>query len=963
MSWHNGLTPFGAVLISLAGLLHAALWSYPTNAATDPNERDFFENKIRPILAGHCYECHSPARGKIKGGLELDWKGGWTKGGSSGPAVVPGDPEQSLLIKAVRYADPDLQMPPKGKQLSPGQVADLVAWVKMGAPDPRETRPGGVVLGRTSGSEHWAFKPVLAPVPPPVRPQDQVKNDIDRFVLARLETDGLEPAAAADKRTLLRRVYYDLVGLPPTPEQINAFLADDSSQAFERVVDELLASPHYGERWARHWLDLARYSDSKGQVNRRREGTIYAYAWVYRDYVINALNQDKPYDRFVLEQLAADRLNLGTNQMALAALGFLTLGERFNGNTNEIINDRIDVTCKAFLGLTVSCARCHDHKFDPLPQADYYALHGIFASSTEPALKPEILHAEASADRDDYLAKRKELDGRLYNVRTQNLAKVYGDYRRLAGVYLYATRLPEPERIAYLTKMGGDTNLWKNWQETARIGGRQASAIFGLWNAFARIPEVKFGQQGPRLFSNLDRFRKLDGLSPYVREAFRGTSPKTLGEVAAVYGKLFASNDPGWQTTLSALLGDAALRFLPNRERGQIFALREQSDFLEMVHPGAMPRAPVLVDAPNPKDSTIFIRGEAENRGPTVPRRFLEVLSGPNRPAFKNGSGRLELAQAIASPNNPLTARVLVNRVWQHHFGEGLVRTPDDFGAQSEAPTHPELLDYLASRFMSDGWSLKKLHKLILTSATYQRSSQASAEAAAKDPGNRLLSHANVRRLEFEPLRDSILYVGGNLDLTVGGHPVDLSQGTRKTQRVGGPMQRQLRQFRLAAATRRTIYGFIDRSDPFEALNIFDVAQGSSPTGRRYESIVPQQALYLMNSALVVEQVRGVVQRDEFQAQKSPADRIRSLYEIFYQRLPTQDELRTGQEFIRGWQPRAEQDQPLTTIEAKDSTEEDRGKSRPARSEGRPGVRHRPLGPWEEYAHALLLANEASFVN
>jgi hypothetical protein len=928
---------------------------------------EFFENRIRPILAEHCYKCHSPAQGKIKGGLELDWKGGWEKGGDSGPAVVPGDPDKSLLVKAVRYTDTDLQMPPKDEKLSPTQVNDLVTWVKMGAPDPRTTRPDSATAGYGGdGTNHWAFQPVRNPALPPVKNETWIKNEIDRFILTRLETNGLAPNEAADKRTLIRRVHYDLIGLPPTPEEVQAFLQDDSPKAYERVVDQLLASPRYGERWGRHWLDVARYSDTKGQFDRRRESSLYPYAWTYRDYVIKAFNDDKPYDRFILEQLAADKLNPSNDKSALAALGFLTLGDHYNGNPNEIINDRIDVTTKAFLGLTVSCARCHDHKFDPVPQADYYSLHGIFASSVEPLVKPMICDPKADPNYQDYLAKRADVDARIQNVRTQSVAAAFGDYKRLAAFYLYATQMPVKEREAYLSKTGGDADLLKNWQQITRGGGRQAASIFGLWNAMARIPEARFSVQAPRMITNFGRNEKAREWNPQVLEAFKGTAPRTLAEVAAAYGNLFAKNDPTWQATLSVLLGDAALRFLPNRQRAQFFALREQSDMLELVHPGSPARAPALVDSPTPKDSPIFVRGEAENPGAIVPRQFLEVLSGPNRPPFRNGSGRLQLAQSIANRNNPLTARVLVNRIWQHHFGEGFITSPDDFGNRSAPPSHPELLDYLASRFMEDGWSLKKLHKQIVLSSTYQQSSKNNPGYAEKDPYNRLLWRANVRRLEFEPLRDSILYLGGKLDLTLGGHPVDLSEGTQKPQRRGPAGLNRPGDYRLPSAPRRTIYGYIDRADLVEVLNTFDFASPDSAMGKRYETTVPQQALFLMNSPLVIEQVRSVVDRADFKAQKTGEDRIRYLYELFFQRLPTEEEIHQGVEFVATFQS---QDGAAVPPSAPQSGRAVVGqvnrRGRRFDDPASPSSRkiRRPLTGWQAYAHALLLTNEASYVN
>jgi cytochrome c553 len=927
----------------------------------------FFEDRIRPILAEKCYNCHGQGE-KIRAGLELTWKGGWEKGGDSGPPIIPGDPEKSLLIKAVRYTDPDLQMPPKGQKLSDNQIADLVAWIKMGAPDPRTTQPppgkanvvavGAVEYGGGS-KDHWSFKPLTKPSLPSVKNDSWPRNEVDRFILAKLEENGMTPNEAADKRALIRRVYYDLIGLPPTPEQAQAFVADESPNAFEKVVDQLLASPQYGVRWGRHWLDVARYSDTKGQFDRKRESSIYPYAWTYRDYVIKAFNDDKPYDRFIFEQLAADRMPVsGTNAPPQAALGFLTLGDHFSGNMSDILNDRIDVVSKAFLGLTVSCARCHDHKFDPIPQADYYSLHGIFASCVEPMPKPEISNPKDNPNYTEYLTKRAELDQRIQEARAKNMASVFGDYKRLTGVYLYALEMPASGRDAYLTKYGADPDLMKNWQQTVKRGGRQTEAIFGLWNALARIPPARFEVQASRMLAGLGSNERARQWSPYVIQAFRGAPPRSIGEAATIYGNLFARNDPAWQSTLLVLMNDATLRVLPNRERQRFSQLREQSDMLELVHPGTPARASALADSAMPKDSPIFIRGQAETPGDVVPRRFLEILSGPTRPAFHNGSGRLELAQSIVS--SPLTARVMVNRVWLHHFGEGLVTTPDDFGNQSAPPSHPELLDYLAGRFMADGWSLKRLHKLIVMSATYQQSNRNNPQYAEKDPFNRLLWRANIRRLEFEPLRDSILYLGGDLDLAIGGHPVDLSEGTHTSQRRGAAAMNRNADLRLPSAPRRTVYGFVDRGDLVEVLNTFDFANPDMPTGKRYETIVPQQALFLMNSPLVIEQVRKVVNRDDFKAQDTDEDRIRYLYDLFFQRPPSDEEIKNGKEFVATFRTTGS-----TGASASPLPTEVMGQANRRRGgQAKPGARvYRPLTGWQEYAHALLLTNEASFVN
>lgn len=470
--------------------------------------------------------------------------------------------------------------------------------------------------------------------------------------------------------------------------------------------------------------------------------------------------------------------------------------------------------------------------------------------------------------------------------------------------------------------------------------------------------------QAPRFLSNLDSNERARRLNPVVVQALKGARPRSLAEVAAMYGTLFARNDPAWQATLTMAMSDAALRLVPNRQRVQMFALREQSDMLDLVHPGAPARAMVLQDSPVPKDSPVFIRGEAENRGDLVPRRFLEVLSGPNRPAFRNGSGRLDLAAAIASKNNPLTARVMVNRVWQHHFGDGFVLTPDDLGNQSEPPSHPALLDYLAARFMEEGWSLKKLHKTILLSATYQQSSRNNPAYAEKDPYNRLLWRANVRRLEFEPLRDSILYIGGNLDLAVGGHPVDLSEGTHKSQKRFAAFMDRFGKYQLPSAPRRSIYGYIDRGDLVEVLNTFDFATPDMPTGRRFQTTVPQQALFLMNSPLVVEQVRNVVNRPEFKDQNTDEDRIRYLYGLFFQRLPLQEEIHAGLEFVSAYQRSLA---PASASSDLRPASNDAAQANPRRRPGgqAPASRasRKPLSGWQEYAHALLLTNEAAFVN
>ena len=720
-------------------------------------QSQFFENKIRPLLTKNCYKCHSSESLKLKGGLLLDTRESVLKGGDTGPAIVPGDPDKSLLIKAVRYTDPDLQMPPKGDKLSAEQINDLVTWVKMGAPDPRTGK--AVAKYETKGNDHWAFKPITKPAPP------TIGNPIDAFVIAKLDEKGMKLSPPADKRTLIRRAYYDLTGLPPTPEEVQMFIDDSSPDAFEKVVERLLASPRYGERWGRHWLDVARYSDTKGEIKRQRDTPVYPFAWTYRDYVIKAFNDDKPFDRFIIEQIAADKLPLGKDNSALAAMGFLTVGARFQNNENDIINDRIDVVTKGFLGLTVSCARCHDHMFDPIPTQDYYSLHGIFKSSPEPKVHPILGDATKNPQYADYYGKRMALE-------------------------------------------------------------------------------------------------------------------KELDEVVAQFN--LRKRDPQKNKELQ-------------RERIEIL---NRIDALDLTHAGSPPRAMTLADMAKPKDSPVFLRGEAENKGPIAPRQFLECISGPGRKPFTLGSGRLELANAIASKSNPLTARVTVNRIWQHHFGEGIVGSVDDFGAMGATPTHPELLDYLASYFMDHGWSVKSMHRLILSSHTYQQGSAENPRFAQLDPFNKLLWRANVRRLEFEPIRDSLLAFGGRLDTNMFGKPVPLARSQGRGQRISMVLEPSGRAQDIGYTTRRTVYGYVDRADLPEVFNHFDFASPEMPNGRRHETTVPQQALYLMNSPLVVEQARNLVERPDVKDCRTDEQKVRRLYDIIYQRLPRADELKMALDFI-----------------------------------------------------------------
>ncbi|HZP83295.1 MAG TPA: PSD1 and planctomycete cytochrome C domain-containing protein [Chthonomonadaceae bacterium] len=814
-----------AALCAVAGLAADEKAAKPD--AITPQQVEFFEAKVRPVLFHNCFGCHGAKQ--QMGGLRLDSLTALLKGGNRGPALVPGDVQKSLLVQAVHY-DTALKMPPTGK-LKAEEIAALTEWIKMGAPWPgakvseeaKKAAQNGDYVITEEQRRFWSFRPIRKPPLPKVKNAAWVKSPIDRFILAKLEPKKLTPAKPADRRTLIRRVTFDLIGLPPTPEEVDAFLADKSPNAFAKVVDRLLASPRYGERWGRHWLDVARYADTKGYVFT--EDAVYHNAYTYRDYVIRAFNQDLPYNQFILQQLAADRLPLGEDRRSLAALGFLTVGRRFLNDPVLINDDRIDVTTRGLMGLTVACARCHNHKFDPIPTKDYYSLYGVFASSIEPNPPPAISPKAISEPYEAYNAKKRDAEGRFRET-------VQAQVRRLRGI---VEKNPE--------------GLPKEIKDT------------------------------------LQAFRE-------------GTDPDE---------KQLKKLEPQFEAEAQA----------------QLKTLRETLEALKKNVPPTPEFAMALQDAPTPVEPHVFIRGNAQNQGDAVPRRFLAILSGPERKPFTQGSGRLELAQAIASRDNPLTARVLVNRVWLYHFGEGLVRTPSDFGTRGEPPTHSELLDWLAATFMEQGWSIKKLHRLILLSSAYQQSSDSTPRARLLDSENRLLSHQNRQRLDLEALRDSLLAVSGQLDLKMGGPSVELTTAPY--------------------ATRRTVYGFIDRQNLQGLYRTFDFASPDTTSAQRHHTTVPQQALFMMNSPFVVEQAQHLARRPDIQALPDEAARIRAVYRLLFGRVPTKEETALGLAFLRSAGP-----QTATLTVAQDKTKAG-GKA--------------PLTAWDKYLQTLLMTNEFSFVD
>ena len=899
-------------LLACASLLTSAATAAVANAALPPEHAEFFETKIRPIFAEHCYKCHSHESGKSKGGLLLDSRDAVRAGGGTGPAIVPGDPEKSLLIEAVRYKSEDLQMPPpdEGGKLSAEEIAALEQWVKLGAPDPRTVEGKPSTMNMTKARQHWAFQPVAKPAPPAVKKSAWVSTPVDAFVLAQLEAKQLAPAPAADRRTLLRRVTYDLTGLPPTPAEVDAFLADRGPDAYAKVVERLLASPRYGERWGRFWLDIARYADTKGYLAGNVERR-YAFSHTYRDYVIRAFNEDKPYDRFVVEQLAADQLPLAEDKSSLAALGFLTLGRRFLNNQNDIIDDRIDVVTRGLMGLTVSCARCHDHKFDPIPTADYYSLHGVFASSEEPEEKPLLGPLVETPAYEQFLKKRADIEAKIKAREDDEVKKFLAGVREKTGDYLLAVhdyaQQPKPEKMDLFTgprKLNAE--VMKRWQPFLAERVRTNDPVLAPWFALAALPEKEFAENAASVIAKW----KLDAaLNAKVVAAFL-TAEKpvaSLKEAAAIYNRVFAdaekaaapaaevtagtdpaapasSHDAIYQLLHAAgapanLDHDEVARMLKRQIDTKVSGLRREMEALNWTEAGAPLRAMALTDKPRPRDSHIFVRGNPANAGAEMPRQFLEVLAGEKRVPFQHGSGRLDLAEEIVNPKNPLTARVLVNRVWGWHFGQPLVRTPSDFGVRTEAPPQRALLDWLAATFVENGWSVKQLHRAIVLSSTYRQSSAIDPKAAAADPDNLLIHHFNRHRLELEALRDTLLAVSGNLDEKRGGIPDDL--------------------MKEPFATRRTVYGFIDRQNLPGMFRTFDYPNPDVSSAGRFATTVPQQALFMMNSAFAQEEAKRLAARTEVKSAKSDADKVAALYRVVFQRAPERDELALALAFLR----------------------------------------------------------------
>ncbi len=866
----------------IAGLLFLAT----TVSAADPAD-ERFEQRIRPILAEHCVKCHGAE--KQSSGLRLDSREAMLKGGEAeGAALKPGDPDASPLIRAVRHAG-DLKMPPTPKpRLPEAAVRDLTDWVTAGAPWPEGSVPTAAAVAKAA-EVHWSFRPVKKVAPPKSATGD---SPIDAFLNAAIASHGMVAAPRADRRTLIRRATFDLTGLPPSSEEVDAFLADTrpDREALAAVVDRLLASPHYGERWGRLWLDVARYADTKGYVFQ--EETKYPYSYTYRDWVIEAFNDDLPYDRFITQQVAADRLPKTDDNRQLAAMGFLTVGRRFLQDQNEIIDDRIDVVTRGLLGLSVTCARCHDHKFDPIPSEDYYSLYGVFASSEEPKDLP-LLHANVAAkDAKDYeakLAERKKAVESFVSSKKEAIQKELrgrlADYLVAAEAVDFNARSPKFDEVVKAAKLRPEVlrRLIVRWRERTNADDPRLMP----WKDLAGLPAAEFKAKAPAALA------KGKGKAPEPLIAALAAKPvESRRDAAKIYGDVLvrALTDPHDKTLddLRRWLDGADSPILPpadrdlrrtleTRDRQRLANLEKQVVQLEATHPGAPARAMVMVDRPSPVEPHVFLRGDPGHPGKAVPRQFLKLVSTVERKPFKQGSGRLELAEAIVRKDNPLTARVMVNRIWMYHFGRGIVGTPSDFGLRGDPPTHPELLDWLAATFVEKGWSIKAMHRLMMLTDAYARSSAATSDQLRVDPTNTWLARQNRRRLDFESMRDSLLASAGRLEPAVGGKPVVLES--------------------QPFPTRRALYGFIDRYNLDPTYRTFDFPTPDASSPKRSTTIVPQQSLYLLNSPFVSEQARHLAARPEV-VSGSAEDRIRGYYHLLFGRDAEPREVDLGRKFL-----------------------------------------------------------------
>lgn len=909
-------------------------------------ERISYSRHIQPIFAEHCLQCHGPDADKREADLRLD-----AEASAKELAIVAGAPDESELIARITSADPELRMPPsKTKALTEAQVDVIRRWISDGAPYER----------------HWAYLPIDGGAPIPDIDDERQRTNIDKFVIAKLQTKGLDLSEAATKQQLVRRATFDLTGLPPTWREVTDFLNDPSPDAFEKVVDRLLDSGAYGERWGRHWLDIARYADTHGgaAIGFKR----FAFSYTYRDYVVDAFNKDVPYDQFVTQQLAADQMGLPGNDERLAALGFLTVGMQFR-NPHNVIDDQIDVVTRGLLGLTVSCARCHDHKFDAISSADYYSLYATFASSEKPDELPIIGNRATDEAAKDYEAELERLKTSYRDLAREQSEIMRGRLRTQVGLYLreIAGGAPEPD-LASADVFSYRTDdlrphVLSRWQKYL-ASMPEGDAVFGPWVKLSKLDSDGFAQQCQQavealVTENGELPKDLHKLSakaprwnPRVLTELAESKPQSMLEVADAYGRLFGEVHREWLQALldASLEGTPSTKPIPDEDpqhlvlnspvnrqlRRHLYGPGTPTDVkdklasrllnrpindnvngrrgaiheLNLSSPRSPPRAMVVTEQPASDGFFVFMRGDPRQRGQPVSARFLTSLGGSDKRCFTPGERRLDLARAIVDPHNPLTRRVIVNWVWQHHFGSGLVRTPGDFGTRGEPPTHPRLLDYLAAKLLEDGWSLKRLHRRIMLSAVYRQASVERPHARRLDPNNELLWRMPRQRLQLEAMRDAMLFVSSELNTDRGGRPFEL---------LADPI-----------VPRRSVYAFVNRDIVAPLMSTFDAANPSACTAQRPETTVPQQALFALNSDFIQDRAAALAEliagQDAKAKSRSDSQISIALYRRAFSRDPNREELEAAVNFVQ----------------SRDIDQLDR---------------------WRQLAHALLAANEFVFLD
>jgi hypothetical protein len=901
--------------------------------ATSKELETLFESRVRPLLVAKCQGCHGDK--VAEAGLRLDSRRSLLAGGDDGPVVVPGDAAKSRLVAAVRHVD-ELAMPPDEK-LSADEIATLENWVTAGAPwsgpggdgDATQPAPAASMDERlaTSLKSHWAFA-AISRHPAPELPSsfDPSLRDvwsagtIDRFIGATLSNADLKPSPEAAPRDLIRRLFYDLTGLPPSADEADAFCAASvggaaaTDAAYRATVDRLLASRAHAEHWARKWLDLARYADTMGYAFDNQDHRD-PFAWTYRDWVVDALHRDLPYEQFVTLQLAADRIEPPVPRSDLAALGFLTVGRTFLGNNHDIIDDRIDLVTRGLMGLTVACSRCHDHKYEPVTTADYYALHGIFSSSKIPEQLPVIGDPPSGPEADAFAAKLKELEAAVTAHESAVHARAVREAVAHTTDYFHEIARPSPRAADNRPPKLADgyelEQLLLDRLTRLLDKAEPADPILGAWavargKSDAEIgPAVDvlvatwlkdLGQQAPE-----PRDPKV--VNPLVLQELVSAKPKTLRQLAEMYARLVARvapeaaggpavkpEEPAELSALRTLFGVEGAPLVVLRAEAMRVATRSEQTELRKrkkaitTHmsesAGGPPRAMALLDADHPVDSSILLRGNPARPGEAVERRLPKLLGG--EAVARDSSGRLDLARAIVSPTNPLAARMIVNWAWTHHFGRGLVDTPGDLGLRGEPPSHPQLLDDLARRFIDEGqWSLRWLHREIVTSRTWRQSSASRADLESRDPDNTLFSRANRRRLEWEAWRDSLLVAAGTLD----------------RERHGGPGVDPLSD---TAMHTRSLYSRLDRQDMPGILRVFDIANPDTAVHVRSKTTVPQQSLAVLNAPLVVAAARQVAARVDRELGDTSSDDVRivALWRAVLGRDPTPDERQQVQSWL-----------------------------------------------------------------